>query len=471
MGTAKNFGTALKKAEKDEVFSKFDIQDAYKLMPAKPGDYRLQGFTWLGKYFIETRQSFGGVPSPCNFDRLNKTKDTVICLKSRTPRGAVFRALDDSPCVGPKDSDITSDFTRTMKEFCHSTNIPLAPNCPSADKTFEMKNRGIVLGVGFDSRNLTWFLAPSKAEKVMARCWRTIRSSHVNLEQLQQLMGSINDLAQMCPLLKFHKRAGNALIRQFAGDRNEVRMVTEELKKELAIVAKVAESSVKGLPIAASPSHPSLAAVICYTDAAGASFSMIRGERCCHDNEGRGVSCIIGETESEIQAWSRLSWPKNLLTEERDERGVFFWSKSTTLESVGLLLPMLAFPEKVVGRNLVFMIDNIAVMYGWLKGYVKNDSSASEVLKTAQYMAAFLGITVHLKHVAKMSDTLAQMADELSRKESGFSGKTARALVGKPFGEVRGRLLNWLTAPQNKNLTEILLKEAGERHPNFVFAN
>ena len=132
---------------------------------------------------------------------------------------------------------------------------------------------------------------------------------------------------------------------------------------------------------------------------------------------------------------------------------------------------MLAFPEKVKGRNLVFMIDNIAVMYGWLKGYVKNDSSASEVLKTAQYMAAFLGITVHLKHVAKMSDTLAQMADELSRKESGFSGKTASALVGKPFGEVRGRLLNWLTAPQNKNLTEILLKEAGERHPNFVFAN
>ena len=167
MGTAKNFCTALKNVGKDAVFSKFDIQDAYKLMPAKPEDYRLQGFSWLGKYFIETRQSFGGVPCPCNFDRLNKTKDTVICLKSGTPRGAVFRALDDSPCVGPKDPNITADFTRTMKEFCHSTNIPLAPNCPSADKAFEMKSRGIVLGVGFDSRDLTWFLAPAKAEKVI----------------------------------------------------------------------------------------------------------------------------------------------------------------------------------------------------------------------------------------------------------------------------------------------------------------
>ena len=29
------------------------------------------------------------------------------------------------------------------------------------------------------------------------------------------------------------------------------------------------------------------------------------------------------------------------------------------------------------------------------------------------------------------------MADELSKKESGFNRKTARALAGKPFGEVR----------------------------------
>ena len=62
---------------------------------------------------------------------------------------------------------------------------------------------------------------------------------------------------------------------------------------------------------------------------------------------------------------------------------------------------MLAFPEKVVGRNLVFMIANIAVMYGRLNGYVKFDSSASEVLRTAQYKAAFLGITVHVKHVPR----------------------------------------------------------------------
>ena len=35
MGTAKEFGFSLKKAWKGAKFSKFDLQDAYKLMPAK----------------------------------------------------------------------------------------------------------------------------------------------------------------------------------------------------------------------------------------------------------------------------------------------------------------------------------------------------------------------------------------------------------------------------------------------------
>ena len=72
MGTARQFGFGLKKAGKNATFSKFHLQDAYKLMPAKKEDFRLQGFSWLGKWFVETQQSFGGVPSPTNFDRLPK---------------------------------------------------------------------------------------------------------------------------------------------------------------------------------------------------------------------------------------------------------------------------------------------------------------------------------------------------------------------------------------------------------------
>ena len=50
-------------------------------------------------------------------------------------------------------------------------------------------------------------------------------------------MGSVNDLAQMCPLLKFYKRSGNDLIRKFGGNENILIMVPEELKKDLAVIA------------------------------------------------------------------------------------------------------------------------------------------------------------------------------------------------------------------------------------------
>ena len=49
----------------------------------------------------------------------------------------------------------------------------------------------------------------------------------------------------------------------------------------------------------------------------------------------------------------------------------------------------------------MFKIDNIAVMYGWGSGYVKNDSTASEILKSAQYLASFLGTMIF---VARRTD-------------------------------------------------------------------
>ena len=131
------------------------------------------------------------------------------------------------------------------------------------------------------------------------------------------------------------------------------------------------------------------------------------------------MSCIIGKEENSIRAWTRLSWPDGFLNNARDEKGVFYGSKSTTLESVGILIPLLAFPEMIIGRHLVFFIDNIAVMYGWQNGFLKNDRTATEILKAAQYLGAFLGTTVHVAHVPRTSQLLAVMANKLSGKDHG----------------------------------------------------
>ena len=49
---------------------------------------------------------------------------------------------------------------------------------------------------------------------------------------MEKLMGTINDLGQMCQSVKFHGGEGNAFLGQFRGDYNVVKMVPDELKND-----------------------------------------------------------------------------------------------------------------------------------------------------------------------------------------------------------------------------------------------
>ena len=66
-------------------------------------------------------------------------------------------------------SSIVERFSATMKSVCRDINMPLADNCSLAEKAFELQSRNTVLGVGFNSSNLTWFLPEEKAGKVVRR--------------------------------------------------------------------------------------------------------------------------------------------------------------------------------------------------------------------------------------------------------------------------------------------------------------
>ena len=151
-----------------------------------------------------------------------------------------------------------------------------------------MVQKGTVLGVGFDSVSSTWHFSDLKADKVVRRCLDGANAKHLSLLQIQKIMGSVNDLAQMCPLLKSHQKSGNEFMAKFGGDNDLLRAVPIQLRRDLEVVAKVAESAKSGLPIAEIISQPGLAALTFYMDAAGASFTVVGGKRCYHDNDQRG---------------------------------------------------------------------------------------------------------------------------------------------------------------------------------------
>ena len=460
MATAKSFSYGLRRAGQGAIFSKFDIRDAYKQIPAKPEDYRLQGFKWLGRYFCETRETFGSVASVSNFDRLSNTRDLVVSLATGVPRDNIFRVLDDTVCVSPKESGYTERFTKEMKRLSGFINLPLAKNCPRNEKAFECKTKGTVLGIEFDSETMKWHLPEEKSRKIVRRCLNALRKSHMDLKETQQLMGSVNDIAQLCPTLKFHKGSGNLFLAKFEGRENILLPIPEEMKKDLVVVSKIAISAETGLPIAEEWCKPTLSALVFYTDAAGVSFSMVEGNRVFHQQTNRGVSCIGGKNIEDMWVWSKITWPEKLLTEKRDEKGTLYGFKSTALESVGMLIPFLAFHEKIAGRNIVFKIDNMAVAHGWEKGYVKNDKTASSILRSVHYMAGYLGVKVYVDHVGRMSDEMASLADELSRREKPKDRYIDQRLDKVEKKIVESCLLKWLEEPEQEGvLCQVLLKE------------
>ncbi len=86
MSSAKLFGEAIRKAGQGAIFSKQDIQDAYKLIPNPQEQWQLYGFEWLGKFFFDTTTVFGSKAAPASFDPLPETMVNIALPLVRFPR-------------------------------------------------------------------------------------------------------------------------------------------------------------------------------------------------------------------------------------------------------------------------------------------------------------------------------------------------------------------------------------------------
>jgi len=130
----------------------------------------------------------------------------------------------------------------------------------------------------------------------------------------------------------------------------------------------------------------------------------------------------------------------------RDENGVYFGFKSTTLEAVGLLLPFLTIPHLLRAKSVILEVDNAAVVRGWHTRSVKNDAAASTIIRAVHVLATFLACTVSVRQVPRRSTAAADLADRLSRRST-TRGRHRRLIRGAQQPAVTGALLRWLAKP------------------------
>jgi hypothetical protein len=442
MSSAQQFGYALLKCGKNATMSKFDLVAAYKQVPCKIEDIRLQGFMWCGKFFAETRLVFGASNSVCNYDIVGETLKVLALAESEIPSELVLRQVDDVPVVAPAGSGWCENFSERYKDLCESVNVELAENCPKNEKAFENQKRGKVLGILFDSTDLSWAIPVSKVVKTLTSIRSVLYSSEVILSDMQKLMGRLNHLSQMCNFMKIFTPPLNESFKEVKSDADPgtIVKVSEQGKKDLLVWAGFLLSDLKWLPIPHEPTGPPLYRSELYTDAAGLP-SM---DQCW---KGPGCGGIGFSEDGTIALAFQYIWPSEFVKTATDRNGIRYGDKTTTLEAIGVLLAIVQFPEFFKNRHVVVRIDNLGVVWGLLNMKAKEDDSASIIIRAILLICAYLECRLHAEHQPRMSDWGSEVSDRLSRRAT--TTKNDRRLVQNwdRHSKIPPCLIEWLSKP------------------------
>ena len=447
MSTAKSFSFSVMDAGRGALMSKHDMKDAYKLIPCRKEDWRLQGMCWLGKYFFETQMIFGATPAVPNYDGLSSTTKELALIPCSIPSHLVHRTLDDTPTVAPANTTWGLEFAESYEAVCKELNIPLAAPCPKMEKAFVNQTAGKVLGIWFDTEKMEWSYPMDKTAEAIQGIHEILASAQVPLGVMQKIMGRLNDVAQLCPFLKAFRKPTSDFMASFKGDEDLLLPVPDQVKADLRVAGRIVLAAAKGLPIVARPSAPPLNFIRFTSDAAGASWATVEGQRVANPGPGRrGVASVRIDEEGNLAFMARIQWPDEFIYTAQDEKGCCYGDKSTTLETIGLLLPFLASPEEVAGRHVVLQVDNVAAIYGWESRQVKGDVSASILIRALHLVSSYLACKIYPKHLPRMSSEEGTLADHLSRDSSTTAREEER--VSRVERVVRSpALIDWLENP------------------------
>ena len=416
--------------------SKMDMRDAYKHVPAKVEDFRLQGMQWLGAYFVDTQQIFGQASAVPNFDGFAETTLDVTLAECKIPKDLVHRILDDVANVVPAGSEWGKEFVQKYKENCEDFNIRLASDCPLKEKAFEHSTRGTVMGIQFDTMRLAWRIADTKAAEILRDIHVLIHGGHTDLKQLETAAGRLSNFGQMCPFLKAFKRPLNNLLAAFKDDYNILLPVSDELIDDLRVWAAAVSFANSWSPISLEMEFPPLSALEFVSDAAGG----------LGNEDWVGVASLGLTPSGDFWFLCKGEWPQSITTGQ-DEKGADFASKMTTLELVGLFLPLLAAPKLVQGRNIVLGVDNVSVVFGWENRSVKGDLTASALIRALHLVSCFLECRIFVHHVLRRSSTASMLADSLTRASTARD-ISPELLAGITTFEKPEPLWEWLQEPQ-----------------------
>ena len=456
MSSAQSFSYSLLRAGKFALMSKFDMQDAYKNVPSKVEDLRLQGFEWGGSFFVETKQMFGARTAVANFDVLGSTILSLTLADCKIPKYLVHRQLDDVPVVAPVSSGWCEEFSEKYTKMCNRLKIGLAPECPSREKAFVNSTTGTVLGVEFNTTNLTWRLPKDKREEYADMVHEILQKKALDITAAQSLLGRLNFITSMAPYMKTFKKNVQDLIGQIEESGQLEVPLPKEVSSDLSVWWNFLMDNEKWLPIEPEESAPPLSHKILTTDAAG-----------WREGEGGwsevGAGCIGLDEEGRIFFANQFLWSKDSVWGKSDKEGKSLGCKTTALEFTGILIPFLLIPEELSNQSIVVQVDNIGCHFAWLNGHAE-DKIASVLVRCLRLIAIRINSVVSVVHVKRESTWESRVADRLSRKKTTM-GWERRLLASFPKLLLPPAFEEWARNPwEDWDLPLVLVNQLFVRH-------
>ena len=421
MLTASQFAQMIVKAGRGAVMSCSDMRDAYKTIPVCLKQRNLQAYYFCGALFVELKLVMGDRMACQYFDRFHDCILRAFVLPSSSfPPVAMGKTVDDIPAVAPENAkEALNRFVKVYRSTLDTLNIQAAPDDPTRTKAFDSATEGEVLGVRFDTVSFTWSLPREKLHSLVVglRNLATRKSTH-SLRELQIILGKLINIAQLCPALKtFTSEAifmlkshidtlmlGNAEITDSARDSHIFYPSAEVTQDLLMVAAIMADTWENPLPILDPDPPVPLGCVSIYTDASG----NIAGPT----SPSLGVFFPSHDLQHSVAI--SFPFPTDFLL-HTNGTGIVA-NTTTTLEALGILLPMVTNPFRCVGKSIHVRIDNIAVMFNF-KNRRSNDKLAHTIIRASYLVAGALACKLFVSWIPRRSDRESIIADDLTHMD------------------------------------------------------
>ena len=159
---------------------KRDLKAAYRQFPVDPSDYRFLGYYWNGLYYFDTRLCMGQRSAALACQRSTRAVVFIMLAKSHT----VTVYLDDF--IGVERVDNAWRAYYALEDLLQELGLQ-----ESASKALPPSSHQVVLGVLFDTINMSISIPKSRVDdtRVMVDSW--LSKSKASKRELQSLLGKL----------------------------------------------------------------------------------------------------------------------------------------------------------------------------------------------------------------------------------------------------------------------------------------